>query len=329
MAHRAAGKRYLVLTSSAIAAIAVLSTVRVMSAPRPRGQSTPAASPVAATPAFEVASVKPTKPGDDRSGLAFQPGGRFTANNLSLRQLIGFAYGAARPLPEFQILGGPNWIGTDRFDILAKAERDTAEPGAASPAASGGANIPPQVLRLMLQALLADRFQLKVHSESRELPIYALVMSSVDRKIGSRLRPSTADCAALFAARRAARGNGPPQGPPPEERPLCGIRVAPGNMSGGTIALSQLTNALSGFVDRVVLDRTALSGTFDLDLQWTPDQSANPSLATLRGGSPPPPPTDGPSLFAALQEQLGLRLESTKGPVDIVVIEGAERPKGD
>jgi len=146
-------------------------------------------------PAFEVASVKPNKAGDKRVSIGMQPGGRFTAAGVTLRMLIGLAYGTPQPRPDSQMIGGPDWIGSDRFDIVAKAEGDVV-PG------------PNGQLPLMLRALLADRFKLAVHNESRELPIYALVKSRSDGRLGPQLSPATVDCAALGAAR--GRGGAPP-----------------------------------------------------------------------------------------------------------------------
>jgi len=272
-------------------------------------------------PSFEAASVKPNKSGDGRIALFFQPGGRFMATGVTLKMLIGAAYGTAAPLPDYQLIGGPDWIGSDRFDIIAKAEGDP-QPGPQGP---------PPIMFLMLRTLLADRFKLAVHTESRELPIYALVMAKADGKRGPQLNPAAVDCAAL----RGARGNAPPPGPPPVpgnfERPPCGIRIAPGTMLGGGMTMAQLSNALARLpvVNRTVDNRTALAGAFDFDLKWTPPQVQ--SAASPPPGAPPLPPIDpdGPSLFTAVQEQLGLKLESTKGPVDVVMIDRAERPTED
>jgi uncharacterized protein (TIGR03435 family) len=277
----------------------------------------------AADPAFEAASVKPNKSGDGRIALFFQPGGRFTATGVTLKMLIGAAYGTPAPLPEYQLIGGPDWIGSDRFDIIAKAEGDP-QPGPQGP---------PPIMFQMLRTLLTDRFKLAVHTESRELPIYALVMSRADGTTGPQLNPAAVDCAAL----RGARGNAPPPGPPPGppagfERPPCGIRIAPGTLLAGGVTMAQLANAFSRLpvVNRIVDNRTALTGAFDLDLRWTPPQMPT-SPPSPPPGAPPLPPIDpdGPSFFTAVQEQLGLKLESTKGPVDVVVIDRAEQPTED
>ena len=267
---------------------------------------------------FEVASVKANKSGDNRIGIGFQPGGRFRATNVPLRELISAAYGTPQPLPVFQITGGPKWIESDRFDIVAKA------PGDPQP----GPNGPPTAMFAMLRTLLADRFQLILHRESKEMAIYALVPARADGKLGPQLKPAATDCAAMMAA---ARGRGAPPPPPaPGERMPCGMRMFPGNLSGGSSSMVQLTNVLARFVSRTVVDQTGLAGNYDLDLQWTPDQ-----MPQGRGDPPPGAPAlpaidpNGPSIFTAVQEQLGLKLESTKGPVSVVVIDRVEHPTED
>ena len=290
-------------------------------------------------PAFEVASIKPNKSGDGRIAIAFQPGGRFTATGVTLRMLIANAYGTGQPLPTSRIIGGPGWINSDRFDIVAKAEGDVP-PGPNSP------------IPLMIRAMLADRFKLVVHNESRELPIYELVKARGDGKLGPQLRPAAVDCAALAAARgrggapppdpagpgRAPDGRGGPGGPGPGGpgfgpggRPVCGMMLGPANIAGGGTSIEQFATLLSGRVGRVVVDRTGVTGNFDLDLTWTPDQIPQGPPGPPPPGAPPLPPIDpnGPSIFTALQEQLGLKLESTKGPVDVVVIDSVEHPTED
>jgi uncharacterized protein (TIGR03435 family) len=268
---------------------------------------------------FEVASVKANRSGDNRIGIGFQPGGRFRATNVPLRELISAAYGTPQPLPAFQITGGPKWIESDRFDIVAKA------PGDPQP----GPNGPPPGMFAMLRTLLADRFQLILHRETKDMAIYALVLARADGKLGPQLKPATTDCAAMMAAARG-RGAAPPPPPAPGERMPCGMRMFPGNLSGGSSPMAQLTNVLARFVNRTVVDQTGLTGNFDLDLQWTPDQ-----MPQGRGDPPPGAPAlpaidpNGPSIFTAVQEQLGLKLESTKGPVSVVVIDRVEHPTED
>lgn len=274
-----------------------------------RGGVRPQAPAPGTALAFEVASVKPNTSGDGRGMLGMQPGGRFTATNVALRMLIREAY----QLQDFQLIGGPAWIASDRFDVVAKAKGDL-------PPTPMGTVGPGQ---LMIRTLLAERFKLKVRNETRELPIYELVLARSDGKLGPQLRSSAADCAA------AGRSGGAPPAPlQPGERPKCGMRIGLGQMRGGGLPLSQLATILSQSLGRVVVDRTRLTGTFDLDLTWTPDQlppGSSPPGAPL----PPSVASNGPSIFTALLEQLGLKLASTKGPVDVVVIDSVERPAPD
>ncbi len=275
-----------------------------------------AQSPASDGPSFEVASVKQNKSGDGFMRLGGPPG-RFNATNVPFRQLITFAY----QIQPFQLEGGPGWVSSDRFDIVAKTDASLAPP---TPGVPGP-------LQLMMRTLLADRFKLVVHNETKEQSIYALVLARPDGKLGSQLKISETDCAAIFAAARG-RG-GPPQGPPPMTpggRPQCGVMMRPGGISAGGFPLSQLVASLSGNLQRVVLDRTGLTGNYDLELTWTPDQMPQ-QQGPRPPGAPELPPIDpnGPSLFTAVQEQLGLKLESTKGPVDVLVIDRAERPTDD
>ena len=271
-------------------------------------------------PQFEVASIKPNKSGDNRVMMGVQPGGRFTATNVTLRMMIRNAY----QLQEFQITGGPSWIADERFDIVAKAEAgDTV--GDLFRAEQQGQ---PSRGQLMIRALLADRFKLVVHNENKEMSIYALVVARSDGKLGPQLKASEVDCAALVGRGRG-RGEPPPPGPPPgpgTPPPQCGIRIGPGNMAVGGSPMSQVANSLSMFAGRIVVDKTGLAGSYDFTLTWTPDQM--PGVGQRPPGAPEPPPIDpnGPSLFTAVQEQLGLKLDSQRGPVAVLVIDRAERP---
>ena len=273
-------------------------------------------------PQFEVASIKPNKSGDGRVMMSVQPGGRFTATNVTLRMMIRNAY----QLQEFQITGGPSWIADERFDIAAKAEAgDTmGDPFRAEQTGQ------PSRGQLMIRALLAERFKLVVHNEEKEMPIYALVPARSDGKLGPQLKASEADCAAIVAAARARGGRGP-TGPPPDPGrggppPQCGIRIGPGNMAVGGSPMSQVATSLSMFAGRIVVDKTGLSGSYDFTLTWTPDQM--PGAGQRPPGAPEPPPIDpnGASLFTAVQEQLGLKLDSQRGPVAVLVIDRVERP---
>ncbi len=179
------------LVAAGVAAIVVVGFPSIHGLLRAQGPAAQAGDPV-----FEVASVKANKSGDNRIGIGFQPGGRFRATNVPLRELISAAYGTPQPLPAFQILGGPRWIESDRFDIVAKAAGDP-QPG------PNGA--PPEMF-LMLRNLLAERFQLTVHRDTKEAPIYALVMARGDGKLGPQMHASATDCAAVMSAMRGRGG---------------------------------------------------------------------------------------------------------------------------
>jgi uncharacterized protein (TIGR03435 family) len=290
-------------------AVAVLIVVNGRNARGLRAQSQTAGSP-----AFEVASVKPNKSGDGFTTLRFAAGGRITVTNISLRELLKLAY----DIKDFQLAGGPSWITSDRFDVEAKAESEA----------------PPQQLWPMVRTLAADRFKLVVHTETRELPIYALIMARKDGRLGPQLRQSEVDCAALRAARDRASA-APPGLPPPLQqgmRPVCGSNGSPGRRAGGAVTMEELASNLSSGANRVVVDQTGLTGRFDYQLEWTPDQLPPPLPPSARPDAPPPPPpspADGPSIFTAVQEQLGLKLESQKGPVDVLVIDSVEKPSPD
>jgi uncharacterized protein (TIGR03435 family) len=292
---------------------------------QPSHAQSPAAAATPAGPAdpaqkFEVASVKRNVGGEPFVRIGIQPGGRYTAVNVPLRQLITMAY----QLQGFQLVGGPDWINTDRFDITAKAETDiTPTPmGVAGP------------MQMMVRSLLADRFKLVVHEEQREMPIYALVFARDDRRPGPALKPSTVDCEARM---RMARGGTPPPAPAPGEPPVCGIRIGTGRIMAGGTPISMLPGILAPMVQRYVVDRTGLTGNYDYNVSYAPDPmrggGAAPTSAAGVGAAPSPAPVPadpgGASIFTALQEQLGLKLESQRGPVKVLVIDSVQPPTED
>ena len=260
---------------------------------------------------FEVASVKPTRNAGPfpfgRIGLL--PGGRFTAIGATLRELIRAAYGLRE---DAQITGGPAWAGADRFDVEGKAAADSS----------------PAQVQAMLKALLADRFKLTAHTESRQLPLYALVMAKSDGKMGARLRRSGPECAPITLPAEFGPAPPPPPPPPPgAPRPLvpraamrCGSMLVAGMVSARAITMEQFSVRLAAFVGRPVIDRTGLTGDFDLDLSYTPDSPTRGAIGVA---------ADGPSIFTAVQEQLGLKLDSQRGPVDVFVIERVQQPTPD
>jgi uncharacterized protein (TIGR03435 family) len=258
-------------------------------------------------PTFEVASVKRNNDPNAPVSMRVLPD-RFTMTNAPVRLLINAAY----TLATYQYIGMPNW--PERYDIAAKAPDGVA----------------PDQMPLMLQSLLADRFKMVARRETRDSPIYALVVSRSDRRLGSRLTKSTIDCAPILARRAAAaraRGPGPIPVPQraPGERPECGARmIGRGAYSAGNTTMPKLAEFLAGYVGRQVVDRTDLQGEFDLDLEFSPQASSLPPSPGAAASL-----DDAASVFTALQEQLGLKLEPTRGPVEFLVIESVEKPSDD
>jgi uncharacterized protein (TIGR03435 family) len=258
---------------------------------------TPSASPGTPTPKFDVATIKPAAPGAD-DGVTLRPGGRFSATNITLKDLIGGAY----VMPFFRILGGPPWLDSIHYDIEAKPDTPVKESDR----------------RVMLQALLAERFQLKLHRQTRELPIYALVLARRDGKLGHGITESKEG------------GCSPSElSPIPEPgKPLkltCGtVLTAPGEFKAVAAPVNRLAG-LSHLFTRLIVDKTGLTGKYDITLQWSPE---SPATAFQQDASrtAPLPDIAGPSIFAAFQEQLGLKLIPSKGPVEIIVIDHAEEP---
>jgi uncharacterized protein (TIGR03435 family) len=241
--------------------------------------------------AFEVASVKPSASRDTAMRIVW-PRGRFSAANVTMQQFVGAAY----TLPPFRIEGGPGWFNTDRFNIEAKVSAD---------AVIVQARGMPEAIRLMTQRLLADRFMFAAHWEKKPQTIYALVKAKPDSPLGPNLQKSNVDCASLFAARRL--------GDPLPPIAVCGNQRAPGKLTAGSLLMTQIADTLESLLQQVVVDRTGLVGTFNVDLTWARD-----------------PTTDaGPSLFTAVQEQLGLKLEATRAPVDVLVVDRLEKPSAD
>src|SRR6266853_1767529 len=242
--------------SSAIAAAAVALTVHAQ----------------APNPSFEVAAIKRNVSGDPRSGVRTLPGGRIAIINESFRQIVRGAYGSN----DLEVIGGPNWIDTDRWDINAAA----------------GSGDPDVALEPMLKSLLADRFKLRAHVEMRERPIYGLLLARADRRLGDKLHVSLMDCR--------------PDGD-------CGTTsaktsgVVAGTITGLARTMADIGRSLSPYAGRRVFDRTGLEGRYDFEIQWSEEVS----------------------IFTAVQEQLGLRLESQRGPIEVVVVDSVERPVED
>jgi uncharacterized protein (TIGR03435 family) len=224
--------------------------------------------------AFDVASIKPAKPG--ARGYSIHPlPGRLSAENVTLKLLIAHAY----HVHDLQV-SGPKWIDSERYDLEAKV--------------SGDVPLNKAQLRAMLQRLLAERFQLSVRHESKEMPVYILETGNGQSKPHRPKNPDSPVVFRVFQRRQITAENAP---------------------------LEYLTEALTWLLGKPVLDRTGLEGSFDYKLEWSPDETQLRSLEA-------PPETDGatPSLAAAIQQQIGLKLVSRRGPVELIVVEKAERP---
>jgi uncharacterized protein (TIGR03435 family) len=234
--------------------------------------------------AFEVATIKPT-PSDDRSGryMTMRGGHQVVIKSYTLKYLVAAAYN----IPERAISGGPAWIDTDRYDILATTPSET-RPSTDDQLA-------------MLRKLLADRFNLTTHTEAKEFSVYLL--TTIDK--GTKLKDSAAA---------------------PDEPPRLVNTVFPGeriSLPARNATMAQFASMLQRAVlDRPVVDRTNLPGRYDFDLEWTPDDTQ------FGGALPPVAPENAkrPDLFVALQQQVGLKLESSRAPVDTIVIDKVQRP---
>ena len=296
-------------------------------------------------PSFEVVSIKPSPPNFGIRGGGPR-GDRFTMSGASLKMLLQIAYqhldSNGRPNGQVQIIGGPNWIDSDRYDIQAKAD------------CSGGA-LSREQMQMMIQSMLEDRFQLKAHMETRELPIYNLVVA----KDGPKMKPSADQTPPAISLAGPPQPCGPapatpllPPPPPPGQR---GNTFNPASMPRGAmmmminptgmtmqataVPVTNVVNILQQFVGRPVADKTDLKGLFDVKLQFSPEGLTLPGApggfgpiqppgAAGPGGTPTQAADPIPSLFTAIQD-LGLRLESSKGPVEVLVVDSAQKPTED
>jgi uncharacterized protein (TIGR03435 family) len=265
-------------------------------------------------PSFDVVSIKPNRTNQGIPLVVFQPGGRLVAANVDVRQIILVAFG----LENIQLVNAPDWTVTERFAIEAR----TADA------------IPTDTIRLMLRSMLTDRFGFVAHLERREVPMFALTMARSDRRPGPKLRLSGPECAPF----RPPEGVPPPPPPPPPPaantapirivlprdqpaRRRCGSMLAPGWFAARSITMQELASPLTQLMRRPVVDETGLTGEFDLDVLFQPE-----GLAGTLVGPPPAAVSDAPGLTTALQDELGLRLESRRGPLDVLVVDEVERP---
>ena len=241
--------------------------------------------------AFEVAAIKPAGPASGQKGIRPDAGGRVTIVGLTVRELVQAAYGRDTVLMAHQVVGGPAWIDREAFDIVARAPERSAP----------GGRLPFPTMLAMFRSLLEERFSVATHTETRLLPIFALVVDRQDSRLGPNLRAPAGGCRELGSI------------PIPGSPPFCGMQNAgPTRLSGLSVSLNLLAGVLAQMPDvgRTVHNQTLLVGVYDVELEFAP---------MAAGG-------DGPSVFTALREQLGLRLDSRQGPVEVVVIDRAERP---
>ena len=272
----------------------VAAVVLVVLIARPVAQTGPTLEPIRS---FDVVSVK-LNPSRTRTPMVWQPGGRFVMG-LPIFSLVSIGYG----VPEFRIAGLPEWARTTIFDINAQAGRqpDVAERPA------------------YYRGLLVERFNLAAHIERREMDAYTLTLARSDGRLGPNLRRSDVNCdAAIEAARRRSLAGERPLPPAPGVRPMCGAVGGAASLTGGAVELTILTGMLAGALGRPVVNATGLSGRFDIDFKAAPPR-AGPGIT----GSPL---AELPSVFTAVEDQLGLKLMQGRAPIEVLVIDRLEMP---
>jgi len=320
--HPAAAVRPLhaaLLSLFAISAIVAPITIGVLRGPRLLA----AQAPTAGSAKFEAVSVKRNTSGE-QGGTNQNTPGRFAATNISLRMLIRNAYG----LLDSQIVSGPalataDYMSAEKFDIVATYTGEVTREQRSE----------------MMQNMLKDRFKLATHTEMREMPVYVLSLARTDGRLGPAIAPESEECAARRTGAGATAGQPPAGAPAPAGRGRdggagrgpdtsalrCGsLQFGPGSFTAKGAGLDMLTESLANRtpitgIDRIVLDRTGLTGRYDYELKWTP---------VGRGGGPAPVANDPdrPSIFTALQEQLGLKLEPQRAPIEVLIIDAIEMP---
>ena len=249
------------------------------------------------TPAFEVVSIKPNRASSTPASTVGFAGGRYTLVNGTVAQLIRTAY----PAQVNDLVGAPTWVTSDRYDVTAVAagnpSRDTLAP--------------------MLRAMLAERFKLAARYESQERDTYSLMLARADGRLGPDIRLSMLDCDAVAAANLAGRTPDVPR--PANGAPPCGLSAGGGTVRIGGMPMAAVARNLSGPAGRIVIDKTGLNGNYELTLRYA-GQVVNGAER---------PAEELPSIFTAVQEQLGLKLEADRAPLQLVVIERIERPTED
>lgn len=246
-------------------------------------------------PIFEVVSIRPQ---EGEPGFIPSSPDRFVDVNATLKSLVTWAWNVR----DFQVSGGPSWADSRRFDVSARSPRPVSE----------------TTMRLMVRRLLADRFQLRTRIESRQMPRYLL--RTARPALGPGLKPAPIDCAEVLAARFGAPA---PDGTEPQCVWRVGITPPVARMFVDGAPIAQFAGLIERLLRRKVVDATGLKGAYDIRLEFSSDQLP---IAVPSGDTPAATPRDGLSIFTAIEDQLGLRLQSEPGPVEVVVIESAELP---
>ena len=259
---------------------------------------------------YEVASVKPNRSPTAVTRIQTAPG-RYSWTAATLKNLIDVGY-QRNAFDQREIVGGPDWIATDRFDVVVQAQ------------AGATLNDPdgfPGPVFAMVRAVLADRFGLVAHNEVRERPVYALTTARADHRLGNGLTRVAVNCGEEMRRLAVPTPGARPPGPPP-----CSFGGGPGRIQGNGVTLAMLANLLRRVVGRPVIDRTGVDDSFNVTLEYAPEVGIASPVPAATAPPEPAARSDAPSLFTAVQEQLGLKLESTRAPVDVLVIDKASQP---
>jgi uncharacterized protein (TIGR03435 family) len=248
-------------------------------------------------PEFEAASIKPSAPDTRATVIAMPPGGRLEIANMTLKAMLENAYS----IQPYQVSGGPGWLDSDHYDITARS----------------GTDLKREDVLVRLQSLLADRFHVVLRREIKQLPIYSLVMARKDQKPGPR----------LIESRRGGCADPDPTNPfAVDPLKLCGnFMLGPDGLVLVSAPISRLAPLLSRLLGRTVLDQTGLAKNFDINIEWTADEFLAMQPPPRNGPERAKEPA-GPSVFTVFKEQLGLAFKSGKGPVEMFVVESAEKP---
>jgi uncharacterized protein (TIGR03435 family) len=262
------------------------------------------------TPVFEVAVVRPSPP---NAQVAFRTpiaGGQLTATGRSVTDLVKFAYGL---LLDAEVVDGPAWVRTERFDVVASVEKGKTY----------------DQVRLMMRALLAERFKLATHADTREMSVLSLVRSERSGTFGAKMQRASSECRRVLGLNGEEMPlpplakNGSPPNPAPSAPSRCGAMYAPGHISTREVTMGQFARGLSQVLGRPVVDDTGLSGYFDLDVEFSRDLALNADPAASNRSDDD---LSRPTIYTALQEQVGLRLASRRAAISVLVIDAIERP---